>query len=76
MLDLLNVGNMINKKWGRIDEIGFQANGASARSFVNYAGLDSSGRYIYSVVGLENFVTRQERGESQWAVQATLRYEF
>jgi len=76
VLDLLNVGNMINKKWGRIDEIGFQANGASARSFVNYAGLDSSGRYIYSVVGLENFVTRQERGESQWAVQATLRYEF
>ncbi|MBL8523821.1 MAG: carboxypeptidase regulatory-like domain-containing protein [Betaproteobacteria bacterium] len=76
VLDLLNVGNMINKKWGRIDEIGFQSNGASARSFVNYAGLDSSGRYIYSVGNLEDFVTRQERGESQWAVQATFRYEF
>jgi hypothetical protein len=76
-LDLFNIGNMLNKKWGRINEIGFQANGGQARSFVNYAGIDAQGRYVYAMMpGVEDFVTRQERGESQWAVQLTLRYEF
>jgi hypothetical protein len=70
--DILNVGNLLNKKWGRTDEIGFPSN----RSFVNYNGLDSNGRYIYSLGSLEDFVTKQASGESQWAVQVTLRYEF
>ncbi len=74
-LDLLNVGNMFNKRWGRIDEIAFQGGGASARSFVNYAGIQN-GKYVYSVLDLEDFVTRQAKGESQWAIQVTLRYEF
>lgn len=77
VLDILNVGNLINKDWGRIDEIGFQPNGAQARSFVNYAGIDAQGRYIYSLSNeLEDFGTRQNRGESQWAAQITLRYRF
>lgn len=77
VFDLLNAGNLLNKKWGRIDEIGFQANGAQARSFVNYNGLDAQGRYIYSLTqNVEDFVTRQNRGESQWAAQLTLRYRF
>jgi len=78
VLDILNVGNLINKEWGRIDEIGFQAQGAQARSFVNYLGRDAQGRYIYGLDGrgLEDFITRQNRGESQWAAQLTLRYRF
>ncbi len=77
VLDILNVGNLINKDWGRIDEIGFQANGAQARSFVNYNGIDAQGRYIYSLNNtVEDFITRQNRGESQWAAQVTLRYRF
>jgi Carboxypeptidase regulatory-like domain/TonB dependent receptor len=72
-LDILNVGNLLNKEWGRIDEIGFPSN----RSFVNYVGLDpASGKYVYSVGSTEDFVTRQTAGESQWAVQLTLRYSF
>ena len=71
-LDFLNFGNLLNKKWGRIDEIGFPSN----RSFVNYAGQDASGKYIYAVGSTEDLVTRQASGESQWAVQMTLRYEF
>ena len=75
-VDILNVGNLLNKKWGRVDEVAFQSAGGSARSFVNYKGLDANGKYIYSLGSLEDFTTRQARGESQWAVQVTLRYEF
>jgi hypothetical protein len=71
-LDVLNVGNLLNKKWGRTDEIGFPLN----RSFVNYGGLDASGRYVYIVGSTEDFVTRQERAESQWAAQLTVKYSF
>lgn len=71
-LDILNFGNLLSKKWGRIDEIGFPSN----RSFVNYAGRDGDGRYVYVLGTTESLVTRQASGESQWAVQATLRYEF
>ncbi len=76
-LDILNFGNLLNKDWGRIDEIAFQAQGGLARSFVNYQGLDANGRYIYGVDGqVEDYVTRQQRGESQWAAQLTLKYMF
>ncbi len=84
-LDFLNLGNMLNKRWGRIDEVGFNggtvggvnSRGGNARSFVNYAGLTSDGRYIYNTqTEVEDFTTKQTKGESQWAVQVTLRYEF
>ena len=71
-LDILNFGNLLNKKWGRIDEIGFPSN----RSFVNYGGINAAGKYVYSLGSTEDFVTRQAAGESQWAVQVTLKYEF
>jgi hypothetical protein len=69
--DIFNLGNLLNKKWGRIDEIGFPSN----RSFVNYNGL-VNGKYQYSLGTTEDLVTKQASGESQWAVQVTLRYEF
>lgn len=76
-LDFFNFGNLLNKKWGRISEIPFQSNGGQARSFVDYAGLDASGKYIYIVrPAVENLDTRQAKGESQWAIQATVKYEF
>jgi len=74
--DILNVGNLLNKRWGRIDEVAFQSAGGLARSFVNYKGLDANGKYIYAVTDVEDYVTRQVKGESQWAAQVTLRYEF
>jgi hypothetical protein len=75
--DILNFGNLLNKKWGRIEEVGFQSAGAQARSFVDYLGLDAQGRYVYGVRNnVEDLNVRQARGESQWAIQATLKYEF
>jgi hypothetical protein len=71
-LDILNIGNLINKDWGQIDEIGFPSN----RSFVWYNGIDANGNYVYNVGNVENPVNRQARGESSWAAQFTVRYEF
>jgi len=73
----LNFGNLLNKKWGRIYEVPFQGNGGTARSFVDYAGIDAQGRYVYAVrPQVESQDLRQAKGESQWAIQATVKYEF
>lgn len=76
--DILNFGNLLNKKWGRINEVGFQSAGGLARSFVDYVGTDAAtGKYIYAVrPQVESLDVRQVKGESQWAVQATFKYEF
>jgi Carboxypeptidase regulatory-like domain len=77
VFDIFNVGNLLNKKWGRIDEVDFNAAGALRRSFVNYVGLDAQGRYIYQINPVvRDLTTRNQRGESAWSAQFTLRYEF
>ena len=76
-LDFMNFGNLLNKKWGRTEEVSFQSSGGAARSFVDYAGVDAQGRYIYVVRNdVERQDLKQAKGESQWAIQATLKYEF
>lgn len=73
VLDILNIGNLINKDWGHIDEIGFPSN----RSFVFYTGVDqATGKYVYSTGNMENYINRQAKGESSWSGQVTVRYEF
>lgn len=75
-LDFINFGNLLNKKWGHINEVAFQSAGGQARSFVDYAGMQN-GKYVYAVrPQVEDYVIRQNKGESQWAIQATVKYEF
>jgi hypothetical protein len=76
-LDIFNIGNLINKEWGRINEMGFSSSGGTRRTFVNYGGINADGKYVYAVKTAEDDLTlRQAKGESQWAVQVTARYEF
>lgn len=75
--DILNVGNLINKNWGRTNEMAFGSSGGQTRKFVNYVGINSEGKYIYQVApSIDDLTLRQVKGESQWALQMTLRYEF
>lgn len=76
-MDFFNVGNMLNRKWGRINEMAFRSAGGQTRTFVDFVGLDASGRYIYQVRDkVDDYTVRQQKGESQWAIQATVKYEF
>lgn len=76
-LDILNFGNLLNNRWGRINEVGFSSAGGQRRTFVNYVGLDPNGKYIYQVNSVvDDYTLRQVKGESQWAAQITARYEF
>jgi len=81
-LNILNVGNLVNDKWGNIDEVGFPYNARIA----NFAGVDAQGRFIYAPVGAgvlpdgtynPTILTRRDTvGESRWAFQVGIRYEF
>jgi Carboxypeptidase regulatory-like domain len=75
--DILNLGNLLNKNWGRINEVAFNGGGGQRRTFVNFGGVDAQGRYNYIVSpAADDYTQRQVKGESQWAVQFTAKYEF
>ncbi|MBN8427722.1 MAG: Oar protein, partial [Xanthomonadales bacterium] len=73
-LDILNVGNLINKDWGRIEEIGFPSN----RGVAYYGGIDpATGKYVYGFLNdVDASSLRDVTGESRWAAQLTFRYRF
>ena len=74
--DIFNFGNLLNKKWGHINEMPFVGSGGNIRTFVDYEGLDPSGKYIYRVRDVKSYDVKQSLGESQWSAQATFKYEF
>lgn len=87
-LDVYNFLNMLNKKWGQEERIGFPF----TRTLANYAGVCTTvkdnctsadiGEYIYSLptsgghYNPEAFSIYDTRAASRWQVLVTLRYTF
>ena len=72
-IDVLNIGNLINKKWGRIEEVGFPG----ARGVVEYGGLDpATGKYVYRFNSPDDITIYDDRGVSRWSLQVGFRYQF
>ena len=71
MLDIQNLGNLLNSKWGTLEQVPFPY----VSSVVDVSYDPASGRYIYSNL-------RTDRAEqvsllaSLWRIQLTLMYEF
>ena len=72
-LDVLNVGNLLNKDWGRIEEVPFPA----ARGVVEYGGVDpTTGKYIYRFNTPDGLNIYDDRAISRWSLQVGFRYKF
>ena len=72
-LDVMNVGNMIDKSWGRIEEVGFPG----ANGVVRFAGVQN-GKYVYDFrqSDVRDLVLRDNRAESRWALQLGVKFKF
>ncbi len=72
-LDVMNVGNLLNKKWGQVEEYGFPG----MRGVVEYGGIDAaSGKYVYRFNTPDQATVYDDRGISRWALQLGFRYQF
>ncbi|HEU4773016.1 MAG TPA: carboxypeptidase regulatory-like domain-containing protein [Lysobacter sp.] len=79
-LDVMNIGNLLNKDWGLIEDYGF----FSTRRVANYAGIDpATGKYIYNFTGSTDNAAIQENngdgintGVSRWSMMLSLKYKF
>jgi hypothetical protein len=72
-LDILNVGNLLNKDWGKIEEVAFPG----SLGVVEYGGIDAAtGRYVYRFNTPDTTRIYDDRGISRWSVQVGFRYEF
>ncbi|MCE7031787.1 TonB-dependent receptor [Lysobacter sp. GX 14042] len=79
-LDIMNVGNLLNKDWGLIEDYGFYA----TRRVANYAGIDpETGKYVYNFTGSTDNAQVQENNNdkgntavSRWSAMLTFRYKF
>ena len=89
-LDIMNVGNLLNRRWGLIEDFGFN----STARVANYAGIcgaavtavctaGSEGKYVYHFTGTTDTPSIQENNNdkgntavSRWSVMMTLKYKF
>jgi len=72
-LDILNIGNMLDKDWGQIEEVAFPGN----RGVVEYGGIDpATGKYVYRFNNPDQLRIYDDRGISRWALQVGFRYKF
>ncbi|MFD0739458.1 carboxypeptidase regulatory-like domain-containing protein [Lysobacter koreensis] len=71
--DILNIGNLLNKDWGRIEENAFPG----YRGVVEYGGIDpATGKYVYRFNNPDTLNVYDDKGISRWAAQVSFRYKF
>ena len=79
-LDIMNIGNLLNKDWGQINDYGFYA----TRRVANYAGIDpDTGKYVYHFTGSTDNESLQEVNNdgvntavSRWSIMLGIKYKF
>ena len=73
-LDIENFGNLLNKKWGQVQEAGFPY----TVSVANYAGTNAQGQFVYDVSGFanRNMELPYRNFESRWMAQVGIRVDF
>jgi hypothetical protein len=89
-LDIMNIGNLLNKEWGLIEDYGFN----STQQLANYSGIcgptttlaacaGNEGRYVYHWTGpgtgaqiQENNNDKGNTAVSRWSVMLSFKYQF
>ena len=79
-LDIYNVLNLLNNKWGDVYDIDFP----NVRTLANFSGVDSAtGKYIYSLPTDKNgnyapgsLTYENSHAQSVWSMLVTVRYTF
>ena len=72
MLDIQNVGNLVNKNWGRFQQVNFPY----VAPVVNVARDPATGKYVYSQLRNREDLIRVTVPASIWRIQMTLMYNF
>ena len=71
--DILNVGNLLNKDWGKIEEVGFPL----SRGVAEYGGIDpATGKYVYRFNVPDPVTIYDDQAVSRWQLQLGVRYQF
>jgi len=71
--DILNVGNLLNKDWGQIEEIGFPLQ----RGIVEFGGIDpETGKYVYRFNTPDSQSIYDTNAVSRWSAQVGFKYKF
>ncbi len=89
-LDIMNIGNLLNKEWGIIEDYGFN----STQQLANYAGIcgpgvtfagcaGNDGKYVYHWTGpgagaqiQENNNDKGNTAVSRWSAMLSFKYQF
>lgn len=82
-IDVLNVGNLLNKRWGHVEDLQYPANlgvvefgGVCGATPAGRCTAGSAGKYVYRFNSPDTLSIYDERGVSRWSVQVGIRYEF
>ncbi len=71
-LNILNVGNLINDDWGRINQVPFEF----VAEAVNFEGVSEDGRFIFDPTRTEFTRLQDNNAQSRWSLQFGVKIKF